>query len=96
MVNNVRGRLTSIISIKMIKSLKIHMTSKNTYIKQLGRFQYTNSGLTTVVTTEQPLYALAKVIQWLWPDTYGETKFVILMGGLIHIEMASLSVLKTG
>ena len=36
---------------------------------------------------DQPLYASAKEMPWLWPDSYGETKFVILMGSL-HIEMA--------
>ena len=49
---------------------------------------------TTVVTVGQPLHASAKEIQLLWPDTYGETKFVILMGGLIHIEMAFLCVFR--
>ena len=49
---------------------------------------------TTVVTVDQPLHALAKEIEWLRPDTYGETKFVILMGGLIHIEMAFLCVFR--
>ena len=54
--------------------------------------RHTNPGQTIVVTADHPLYALTKEIQWLWPDTYGETKFVLLMGGL-HIEMASLRVL---
>ena len=49
---------------------------------------------TTVVKVDQPLHALAKEIQWLRPDTYGETKFVILMGGSIHIEMAFLCVFR--
>ena len=49
---------------------------------------------TTVVTVDQPLHALAKEIQWSRTDTYGETKFVILMGGLIHIEMAFLCVFR--
>ena len=40
----------------------------------------------------QPLYSLAKQIQWTWPDSHGEKQFVIMFGGL-HIEMATLKVL---
>ena len=45
----------------------------------------------TVVAFDQPLYAVAKEIQWMWPDEYGEEKFVIMFGGL-HVEMAFLKV----
>ena len=45
-----------------------------------------------VLTVDQPLYAIAKKIQWTWPNTYGEKWFVVLMGGL-HIEMNILSLL---
>ena len=38
------------------------------------------------------IYAIAKRIQWTWPDMYGEKCYVILMGGL-HIEMAMLKVI---
>ena len=38
---------------------------------------------------DQPLFALAKQIQWEFPDLYGEDKYVVMMGGL-HIEMAAL------
>ncbi len=30
-----------------------------------------------VITMDQPLYAIAKLIQWNWPDTYGEKHFVL-------------------
>ena len=36
---------------------------------------------------DAPLYALAKYIQWKWPQTHGEDQYVIMFGGL-HIEMA--------
>ena len=49
---------------------------------------FLNPGQTPVLATDQPLYELAKQIQWQWPD-YGQDKFVILFGGL-HIELASL------
>jgi len=47
---------------------------------------------TPVVTVDQPLYTLMKQIQWQWPDSFGEDKFVVLLGGL-HIEMALLRML---
>lgn len=36
---------------------------------------------------DQPLYTVAKEIQWNWKDCYGGQKIVIMFGGL-HIEMA--------
>ena len=43
---------------------------------------------TPCVTFDQPLYAIAKNIQWNWPATYGEDKCVIMLGAM-HIEMAA-------
>ena len=51
-----------------------------------------NPGQIPIIAFDQPLYALAKQIQWNWPTTHGEGQFVILFGGL-HIEMAVLKVL---
>eukprot|EP00794_Sanderia_malayensis_P012494 gene12494-13777_t len=45
-----------------------------------------------VIAMDQPLFALAKFIQWTWPDIYGESKFLIMFGGL-HIKKASLNLL---
>jgi len=42
------------------------------------------------VALDQPLFAITKLIQWNWPEVYGEDKFVVLLGGL-HIEVACLS-----
>lgn len=36
---------------------------------------------------DQPLFALAKYVQWSWPQSLGEEHFVVMFGGL-HIEMA--------
>ena len=36
---------------------------------------------------DQPFFALAKFVQWSWPETHGEKHFVVMFGGL-HIEMA--------
>ena len=54
--------------------------------------EHVNPGQFPVLTVDQPLYAIAKEIQWSWPSTYGEEKYVVLMGGL-HIEIALLNVL---
>ena len=51
--------------------------------------QHINPGQTPVIACDQPLFAIAKEIQWKWPEIYGEDKFVILFGGL-HIELAAL------
>ena len=40
-----------------------------------------------VMAVDQPLYDLAKKNQWTFPDSLGEDRFVVLLGGL-HIEMA--------
>lgn len=46
-----------------------------------------NPGQIPVLTLDQPLYSLGKLIQWNWPDKFGEHRFVLVLGGL-HIEMA--------
>ena len=51
-----------------------------------------NNGQTPVMACDQPLYALAKIIQWNFPELYGESSYVIMLGGL-HIEMAGLKAL---
>ena len=53
---------------------------------------HVNPNETPVVALDQPLYAIAKLIQWNWSDIYGEEKFVIMMGTL-HIEMTALKTL---
>lgn len=54
--------------------------------------EHLNPGQTPVITFDQPLFALAKQIQWKWPDSYGEDHIVVMFGGL-HIEMAALKTL---
>ena len=49
--------------------------------------EYLNPGQIPVTTFDQPLFALAKYVQWKWPDTYGERVHVVMLGGL-HTEMA--------
>ena len=51
--------------------------------------EHLNPGQAAVVSFHQPLYALAKQIQWRYPDTTGEDKLIVMLGGL-HIELAVL------
>ena len=53
-----------------------------------------NPGQVPVLTMDQPLYAIAKQIQWNWPETHGEAHIVIMFGGL-HIEMNLLKLSLT-
>lgn len=53
---------------------------------------FLNPNQIPVITLDQPLFALAKMVQWKWPAAYGEESYVVLMGGL-HVEMALWSVL---
>lgn len=48
---------------------------------------FLNPGQIPLIALDAPLYALAKFVQWNWPNTHGERTFVIMFGGL-HIEMA--------
>ena len=54
--------------------------------------EHLNPGQVPVIAVDQPLYSVAKKIQWNWPESHGEQHFVFILGGL-HIEMAALSVL---
>ncbi len=69
-------------------------TIKHAMRKIRDTIAFLNPGQIPVVAADQPLYALAKQIQWQWPDEYGEDKFVLAFGGL-HIEMAALRSIGT-
>ena len=64
---------------------------KHSMIVTKNVIQYLNPGQVPVIAMDQPLYVLAKQIQWTWPEL-GEESFVVMLGGL-HIEMAMLSML---
>ncbi len=49
--------------------------------------QFLNPGQIPVIALDAPLYALAKYVQWNWPQTHDESKYIVMFGGL-HIEMA--------
>ncbi len=47
--------------------------------------EYLNPGQTGVLGGDQPIYTIAKQLQWTYPDVIGENKLVLMMGAL-HIE----------
>ncbi len=54
---------------------------------QKQAIEFLNPGQIPVTTFDQPLFALAKIVQWKWPETHGEEVHVVMLGGL-HTEMA--------
>ena len=43
-----------------------------------------NPGQVPVIAMDQPLYVLAKQIQWNWNTSHGENQFVVMFGGTPH------------
>ena len=50
-------------------------------------FMYGYSEASDKFTFDQPLFALAKLVQWQFPATHGEGQYVAMLRGL-HTEMA--------
>ena len=58
---------------------------------QRQAIEYLNPGQIPVTTFDQPLFALAKLVQWKWPATHGESVHVVMLGGLpsgVHWEIS--------
>jgi len=55
---------------------------------------FLNQGQIPDLTCDQPLYAIAKKIQWNFPTVCGEKKLVVMFGGF-HTELAALKALGT-
>ena len=53
---------------------------------------HVNPGQVPVITFDQPLFEIAKQIQWSEPALYGGKQFVIMLGGF-RAEMAAFKVL---
>ena len=49
-------------------------------------------GQVPVLACDQPLYTIAKEIQWNFPTVYGEKKLLVMFGGF-HTELAALKAL---
>lgn len=54
--------------------------------------EFLNSGQIPVMAVDQPLFAIAKRIQWQYPAEFGEGKFMVMFGAF-HIEKTFLAVL---
>ncbi len=49
--------------------------------------EFLNSEQIPIMVVDQPLFDIAKKMQWTFPELFGEYRFLIMLGGL-HIEMA--------
>lgn len=54
--------------------------------------KYVNPVQVPVIAFDQPLFALAKQLQWELPNTHGEDHLVVMFGAL-HVEMAAFRAL---
>ena len=43
-------------------------------------WEHLNPNQTPLLTMDQPLSAIAKEIQWLWPDSFTKNKYLIMIG----------------
>ena len=68
-----------------VKSVAMILHSMNIVKRSV---EFLNPGQIPVIACDQLLYAIAKKIQWQWPETHGEKKYVVVLGGL-HIEIAA-------
>ena len=64
-------------------------TIKHVIQKVRDAVAFQNPGQVPVITADQPIYALAKQVQWQWTNRYGEDIYLVMFDGL-HIEMAAL------
>ena len=69
-------------------------TIKHVMDKISDTVAFLNPGQVPVIAADQPIYAVAKQIQWYWPEQYGDDKLVIMFGGL-HIELAARRSIRT-
>ena len=59
---------------------------------QREAINYLDPGQIPVTTFDQPLFALAKLVQWKWSVTQGELVHVVTIGGF-HVEIALWNIL---
>ena len=80
-------------SIKCIEALLPLFHEKAATAAMIGHWivwqttDFLSPGQIAVLVVDQPLYAIAKKIQWTFPENFGENIFVVLLG-FLHIEMA--------
>lgn len=59
------------------------------------RSKHVNPAQVPVIAFDQPLFALAKQIQWEMQNTHGEDHLVVMFGAL-HVAMAAFKALANG
>ena len=60
-----------------IKAATLSMVKHGMDVVQLIT-TYLTPGQIPVMAFDQPLFALAKFVQWSWPETYGEKNYVVM------------------
>ena len=65
---------------------------KHAIVVAKDAIHHLNPEQTAVITMDQPLFSLAKQIQWTYTETLGEQNYIVVLGGL-HIEMVCLHIL---
>ena len=71
---------------------KLPATIKHVLDTLMASTNYLNPGQTSVIYLDQPLYAIAKKIQWHCAETYGKDRLVLMLGNL-NIELVTVSCL---
>jgi len=79
-----RGQHTMLPDKRIIQLREVNFVAMISHImnNNATATQFLNLRQTSVLTMDQPLYALAKQLQWWFPNLYGEDKYVIILGGL--------------
>ena len=85
-LNDVQPAITQLLPFFYEKAATVAMVKHGMSLVQQTT-DFLNTGQVPVLAMDATLFAIAKHIQWRWPETHGEAKFVIMFGGL-HIEMA--------
>ena len=70
---------------------ELHRLDKMYHVMNLNKkiTNFLNPSQTSVDTCDQPVYALTKTIQWMYPETLGSGKYLSILGGL-HIKQSAL------
>ena len=78
---------TAVIGTLPLFSLKASSPSMIKHAMELLKknTEFLNPGQTPVMGMDQPLYAIGKQLQWIYPDTLGEGSYFLKLGDL-HIE----------
>ena len=89
-VSHTQSTITALLPLFLEKAATVAMIKHSMDVVK-ATVQHLNPGQTPVLTMDQPLFSIAKHIQWNFQDFYGEDKFIIVLGGL-HIEMAAFKI----